>query len=100
MTHVITALCMRHGGCVTVCPVNCIVPGRPLDEWPYFYIDPAVCTDCGKCIPACPYNAIWPEQAVPGFLQDGVQANYDFFDRGPGYDAREDDKMYPDSERR
>ena len=30
MTHIITSLCLRDGGCVTVCPVECIVPGKPV----------------------------------------------------------------------
>lgn len=65
MTHVITSLCLRDGGCVTVCPVECIVPGKPQDEWPLFYIDPDTCIDCGACVPECPYSAIFPEDEVP-----------------------------------
>ena len=90
MTHVITGLCMRHGGCVKVCPVDCIVPGLPIDEWPYYYIDPSECIDCGACVPACPYNAIWREEDVPPELQDDIRPNYDYFERGPGYSARPD----------
>lgn len=88
MTHIITGLCMRNGGCVRVCPVDCIVPGQPMDEWPYYYIDPSTCIDCGLCVPACPYNAIWPEEDVPAELRADIQPNYDFFERGPGYSAR------------
>lgn len=40
MPHVITSLCLRDSGCATVCPVECIVPGKPVDEHPLFYIDP------------------------------------------------------------
>jgi ferredoxin len=65
MTHVITSLCLRDGGCVTVCPVECIVPGKPVDKWPWYYIDPDTCIDCGACIPECPYAAIFPEDEVP-----------------------------------
>ena len=65
MTHVITSLCLRDGGCVTVCPVECIVPGKPIDKWPWFYIDPDTCIDCGACVPECPYTAIFPEDEVP-----------------------------------
>lgn len=65
MTHIITSLCVREGSCVTVCPVECIVPGKPQDEWPWFYIDPDTCIDCGACIPECPFNAIFPEDEVP-----------------------------------
>jgi ferredoxin len=50
---------------VDVCPVECIVPGKPVTEWPWFYIDPDTCIDCGACIPECPYEAIFPEDEVP-----------------------------------
>lgn len=68
MTHIITSLCVRDGGCVTVCPVECIVPGNPQDEWPLYYIDPETCIDCGACIPECPFHAIFPEDEVPAAL--------------------------------
>ena len=66
MTHIITSLCLRDGGCVTVCPVECIIPGQPVSEWPWYYIDPDTCIDCGACIPECPFAAIFPEDEVPG----------------------------------
>jgi len=65
MTHVITSICLRDGGCVDVCPVECIVPGNPSDEWPLYYIDPDTCIDCGACVPECPWEAIFPEEDVP-----------------------------------
>lgn len=65
MTHIITSLCLRDGGCATVCPVECIVPGKPQEEWPWYYIDPDTCIDCGACVPECPYSAIFPEDEVP-----------------------------------
>jgi ferredoxin len=65
MTHVITSLCLRDGGCATVCPVECIVPGKPSDKWPLYYIDPDTCIDCGACVPECPFAAIFPEDEVP-----------------------------------
>lgn len=65
MTHVITSLCLRDSGCVEVCPVECITPGKPVEEWPWFYIDPDTCIDCGACVPECPYAAIFPEDEVP-----------------------------------
>jgi len=64
-THIITSMCLRDGGCVEVCPVECIVPGRPQNQWPRYYIDPENCIDCGACIPECPFNAIYPEEEVP-----------------------------------
>jgi ferredoxin len=65
MTHIITSLCLRDAGCVEVCPVECIVPGFPKEDWPWYYIDPDTCIDCGACIPECPYEAIFPEDEVP-----------------------------------
>jgi ferredoxin len=65
MTHVITSLCVRDRGCIEVCPVECIVPGQPVAEWPMMYIDPDTCIDCGACVPECPFAAIFPEDEVP-----------------------------------
>jgi ferredoxin len=65
MTHIITSLCLRDSSCVDVCPVECIVPGKPVDEWPWYYIDPDTCIDCGACIPECPFEAIFTEEEVP-----------------------------------
>ncbi len=65
MTHVITSLCLRDGGCMTVCPVECIIPGKPEDQYPWYYIDPDTCIDCGACVPECPWEAIFPEDEVP-----------------------------------
>ncbi len=69
MTHVITSLCVRDNGCADVCPVECIQPGTPMEEWPTYYIDPATCIDCGACIPECPYSAIFHEDDVPSAYQ-------------------------------
>jgi NAD-dependent dihydropyrimidine dehydrogenase PreA subunit len=65
MTHIITSLCMRDGGCAPVCPVECIVPGKPEGQWPNLYIDADTCIDCGACEAECPFNAIFPEDEVP-----------------------------------
>jgi len=65
MTHIITSLCLRDEGCITVCPVDCIVPGKDLEKWPMVYIDPETCIDCGACIPECPWEAIFLEDEVP-----------------------------------
>ena len=65
MTYIITSLCLRDGSCVEVCPVECIVPGTPKDQWPWFYIDPDTCIDCNACVPVCPFEAIFPEEEVP-----------------------------------
>lgn len=89
MTHVITSICIRDGACVEVCPVECIVPGFPEDEWPLYYIDPDTCIDCGACVPECPVDAIFPEEDVPEEYQADIEANARFFSEGPGYDALE-----------
>lgn len=65
MTHTITALCLRDSACVDVCPVECIIVGKPEEQWPWYMIDPDTCIDCGACIPECPYEAIFPEDEVP-----------------------------------
>jgi ferredoxin len=88
MAYIITGLCLRHEGCVSVCPVDCIVVGQPLMEWPYAYIDPERCIDCGLCVPACPYNAIWPEDEVPADLRQDIPGNAAFFETGPGYSVQ------------
>ncbi len=69
MTHVITSLCLRDNGCVDVCPVECIQPGAPVEQWPTFYIQPATCIDCGACVPECPFSAIFPADDVPTAYQ-------------------------------
>ena len=87
MTHVITDLCIRDGACVEVCPVECIIPGQPEAEWPWYYIDPDTCIDCGACVPECPVEAIFPEEDVPAEYKGSTKLNADFFSKGPGYDA-------------
>ncbi|MBK9124818.1 MAG: ferredoxin family protein [Chloroflexi bacterium] len=113
MTHIITSLCLRDGACTEVCPVECIVPGQPESEWPWYFIDPDTCIDCGACVPECPFEAIFIEEEVPSAytmaanqervtmagekithnegdvvdLTADIQPNYDFFEKGPGYDA-------------
>ncbi|GIS66991.1 MAG: hypothetical protein CM1200mP6_00590 [Anaerolineaceae bacterium] len=47
MTYIITALCLRDSSCVDVCPVECIIPGKPGNGMAWFYIDPDTCIDCG-----------------------------------------------------
>jgi ferredoxin len=49
--------------------VECIVPGKPEDQWPGFYIDPDTCIDCGACVSECPFNAIFPDSEVPDALK-------------------------------
>lgn len=114
MTHIITSLCLRDGACVEVCPVECIVPGFPESDWPWYFIDPDTCIDCGACVPECPFEAIFVEEEVPSAYEmaDGqerlpfggaryaasagevvdltgdIPHNYDFYKNGPGYDSK------------
>ena len=114
MPHIITSLCLRDSACVEVCPVDCIIPGKPAKEWPWFYIDPDTCIDCGVCVPECPYDAIFFDEEVPSEIEmsqdqrrnlhnvkgvityDGgelvdltsdISKNNEFFNTGPGYNA-------------
>src|SRR5512138_1581115 len=84
MTHIITNLCLRDNGCMDVCPVECINPGTPVQQWPTYYIDPATCIDCGACIPECPFHAIFPEDEVPA----AYQATGDEVINGVGFTGR------------
>jgi len=65
MSHIITSLCLRDNGCMDVCPVECITPGAPAQQWPTYYIDARTCIDCGACVLECPFSAIYPEEEVP-----------------------------------
>ena len=53
MPYRITDLCTYCGECLTVCPLEAILPG---EERPR--IDPDLCTDCGTCSDICPARAI------------------------------------------
>jgi len=115
MAHIITSLCLRDGACTEVCPVECIVPGHPKTEWPWYFIDPDTCIDFGACIPECPFEAIFIEEEVPSAytmnpgqkripfeskaevayaggevfdLTEDIQYNYEFYANGPGYDSK------------
>lgn len=87
MTHVIFDRCIRDGACVEVCPVECIVPGLPAAEWPWYYVDPDTCIDCGACVPECPVEAVLPEEDLPAEYQAAIALNARFFVEGPGYAA-------------
>jgi ferredoxin len=85
--HVVTDLCIRDGACAEVCPVECIVPGQPIEDWPWYYIDPDTCIDCGACIPECPIDAIFAAEDVPEDKLASLELNALFFIEGPGYAA-------------
>jgi ferredoxin len=65
MPSVITDLCLRDGSCMDICPVDCIVPGKPESLFPHYYIDPISCIDCGACLTECPHQAIFTLYDVP-----------------------------------
>ncbi|NDJ76860.1 MAG: 4Fe-4S dicluster domain-containing protein [Chloroflexi bacterium] len=65
MPHIITSLCLRDGACLDVCPSEAIVPGFPIAEWPWYFIDQDSCIDCGACVTECPLEAIFEEDEVP-----------------------------------
>lgn len=52
-------MCMLCGGCVAVCPVNCITV---YEAW--VDIDQDTCTDCGSCVTVCPVGAMSVEKAT------------------------------------
>lgn len=94
MTHVITNLCLRDASCVIACPVACIVPGKPQEEWPLFYIDPNTCIDCGACVPECPYGAIFPLAEVP---EEFIAGGYEILSAPlgtPGFEEEHDAFTY------
>ncbi|HAX97695.1 MAG TPA: hypothetical protein DCY12_02050 [Candidatus Atribacteria bacterium] len=65
MPRVITSLCLRDSSCTVVCPVDCIKPGLPVEEYPSYYINPDECIDCGACEVECPNSAIFEKESVP-----------------------------------
>ena len=79
MTHIITSLCLRDGACVEVCPVECIVAGKPEAQWPWFFIDPDTCIDCGACVPECPVSAIFPESDLKEEWKIFTGKNADYY---------------------
>jgi NAD-dependent dihydropyrimidine dehydrogenase PreA subunit len=86
MSHYITETCLdvKDGGCVDVCPVDCIHP-RP-DEADFatermLYIDKDNCIDCGICVDECPVGAIFPEFQLPQAQLHFVELNDAYFAR-------------------
>ena len=76
MPYIITLNCVdvKDGGCVEVCPVDCIYTGGRM-----LYIQPDECIDCGVCEPVCPVQAIYSDHDLPADLAAYADANREFF---------------------
>ena len=76
MAFVITSPCEteKFGGCVSVCPVDCIEEGE--DQ---FYINPDICIDCGACVAACPVDAIVEEYELTAEQEPYLEKAEKFF---------------------
>ena len=72
MTHVVTDNCIKckYTDCVEVCPVDCFHAGPN-----FLAIDPQECIDCTLCVPECPAEAIFPEDDVPGGMENFIGLN-------------------------
>ena len=84
MAHVIAQPCIgtKDTSCVSVCPVDCIHPGKSegtFESALQLYIDPDTCIDCGLCVDECPVQAIFPQEDLPGEWQDFIAKNADYY---------------------
>ena len=52
------------------------MPGKPVEEWPTYYIDAETCIDCGACVPVCPTNSIFPNEEVPADKVAFIEKRY------------------------
>jgi ferredoxin len=88
MAHVIAGLCLgvKDGGCVAVCPLDCIHPTaeeRAFQEEEMLYIDPGTCIDCGLCADECQLGAIFSEEELPAEWADFQQRNAEYYAKRP-----------------
>ena len=84
--------------CVEVCPVDCIIGDKSVDEIKdlqaagdtealkglQLFIDPDICIDCGACLPECPVDAIYTtekETIEKEGSDESVKKNYEFFNQ-------------------
>ncbi len=86
MTYVITEPCLgvKDGGCVLVCPVDCIHPTPEELAFKHeemLYIDARTCIDCGLCLDECPAGAIFHEDDLPEKWASYVERNAEFYRR-------------------
>ena len=84
MAHVIAQPCIgtKDASCVSVCPVDCIHPGKAEGEFEaadQLYIDPDTCIDCGLCVDECPVQAIFPVEDLPGEWKEFIEKNAAFY---------------------
>ena len=72
MTFVVIDNCIKckYTDCVEVCPVDCFHEGPN-----FLAIDPEECIDCTLCVPECPAEAIFPEDDVPGGMENFITLN-------------------------
>jgi formate hydrogenlyase subunit 6/NADH:ubiquinone oxidoreductase subunit I len=75
---------------MSVCPVECIVPGKPEDQWPGYYIDADTCIDCGACVAECPFEAIFPMDEVPSAFKAKGGEHLSMPKGTAGYDEKYD----------
>ena len=82
MTYIVNDKCIKCKlmDCVEVCPVECIIPGKPEEEWPWYFIDPDTCIDCGLCVDECPVKAIFPEEDLPEEWEEYVAKNAEYYE--------------------
>ncbi|HSU65650.1 MAG TPA: 4Fe-4S binding protein [Tepidisphaeraceae bacterium] len=84
MAYVIALPCIgvKDGACLTVCPCDCIRPGREeeaFEQAEQLYIDPDVCVDCDLCAQECPVRAIFPQDDLPAEWRSFVEKNAAFY---------------------
>ena len=97
MSFIIGKACISciDGGCVTVCPVDCI--HGPIEtnnaakgvkdlteeekQGKQLYINPIDCIKCGACVQECPVSAIYRDEAFAIAMKDeeAIDKNYGFF---------------------
>lgn len=80
VAYVIAQPCVgvKDGACLTVCPVDCIAPGRDdaaFREAAQLYIDARECICCALCVSACPAGAIFAEEDLPAEWAGFAAAN-------------------------
>jgi ferredoxin len=97
MSYIIGSPCVGciDGGCVKVCPVDCIHGPIDVDnsgkgaenlteqekEGKQLYIHPIDCINCGACVQECPVDAIYRDEdfAISMNDEESVHKNYEFF---------------------